>query len=396
MLDKCVFGDYDTVITYEKDLIFLMQFPIQSERLMSLFGQLVETDSPSLGERAVCDRIIGKLRAFGITPVEDDAAERIGGNAGNLYAYIDGTLPLPPLLLCAHMDTVEPSRGKTMVLSPDGTITSDGTTVLGADDAAAIAAILEALTVLIQSGVPHRPIELLFTAAEEPYCVGIQAFDFSRLQSKQAYVFDLTGSMGSAAIQAPTILSFRAEFSGRAAHAGFSPESGIHAVRAASLAVTRFPHGRIGDSTVNVGTISGGTADNIVPDRCTVSGEIRSYTDAHATDLMKQIRQCAEKAAEQIGASVTVHTQRHVTAYHVPADAPVVTRYLRVCTELGLSPALCSTFGGSDNNHLVQHGIQGIVPATAMYRCHTCQEYTTVTDLTTAAQIAYGIMISRD
>lgn len=371
-------------------------FSIQSDRLVSLLGCLVEKDSPSRGERAVCDCIMEKLLALGITPVEDDAAARIGGTAGNLYAYVDGSLPLPPLLLCAHMDTVEPSCGKTMKLSADGTITSDGTTVLGADDAAAIAAILEALTALRESSMPHRPIELLFTAAEEPYCVGIQAFDFSLLKSKQAYVFDLTGPMGSAAVQAPTILSFRAEFSGRAAHAGFSPESGIHAIQAASLAVTRFPRGRIGDASVNVGTISGGIADNIVPDRCIVTGEIRSYTDAHATSLMQQLQQCAEEAAEQFGASAAVHIQRHVTAYQILKEAPVVSRYLRVCRELGLSPALCSTFGGSDNNHLVQHGIQGIVPAAAMYRCHTCQEYTTVSDLTATAQIVYGIMISQD
>ena len=372
------------------------EYPISAERLLNMFGQLVALDSPSFGERAVCDCIAEKLTSLGLSPVEDDAAVRIGGNTGNLYTYVDGTLPLPPLLFCAHMDTVEPSCGKPMRISDDGIITSDGTTVLGADDAAAIASILEALTALRLSDTPHRPIELLFTAAEEPYCVGIQVFDFSNLKAKQAYVFDLTGEMGSAAIQAPTILSFRAEFSGRAAHAGFSPESGIHAIQAAALAVTLLPRGRIGDATVNIGTISGGTANNIVPDSCLFTGEIRSYSDRHATDLMSQIEQCIQESADAFGASATVSTQRHVTAYCLEKDSPVIARYERVCRQLGLTPALCSTFGGSDNNHLVQHGIQGIVPATAMFQCHTCQEYTTISDLTRAAQIVYALMTSQD
>ncbi|MDO5548732.1 MAG: M20/M25/M40 family metallo-hydrolase [Eubacteriales bacterium] len=374
----------------------MTEIPVNQSRLISLFGQLVSLDSPSYGERAVGDFLAEKLASLGAPPQEDDAASRIGGNCGNLHALLDGEEPLPPLLFCAHMDTVEPSCGKKMLLSEDGTITSDGTTVLGADDAAAIAAILEALTLLRENDLPHRPIELLFTAAEEPYCVGIQAFDFSKLASKEAYVFDLTGEMGAAAIQAPTILSFTVTFSGRAAHAGFAPESGIHAVRAAACAITQIPSGRVADSTVNVGTISGGTANNIVPDSCCFTGEIRSYTDSHAVDLLHQIKQIAQNAAEQFGASVDVQGNRHVTAYQVASDAPVVARYRHACEQLGLNPTLCSTFGGSDNNHLVLHGIQGIVPATAMFQCHTCHEYTTISDLTTAAKLAYSLMTSKE
>lgn len=374
----------------------MTDIPINRDRLVSLFSQLISVDSPSYGERAVGDFLSEKLAVLGIPFQEDEAASRIGGNCGNLHALLDGEEALPPLLFCAHMDTVEPSCGKKILLSNDGTLTSDGTTVLGADDAAAIAAILEALTLLRENNISHRPIELLFTAAEEPYCVGIQAFDFSRLVSKEAYVFDLTGEMGRAAIQAPTILSFTATFSGRAAHAGFAPESGIHAICAAAHAITQIPSGRIADSTVNIGTIAGGTANNIVPDTCCFTGEIRSYTDMHAVDLLEQIKNITKEAAEQFGAVVDVQGNRHVTAYQIESDSPVVLRYLHACEKLGLSPALCSTFGGSDNNHLVLHGIQGIVPATAMFQCHTCQEYTTVSDLMTAAKLAYSLMTSKE
>ena len=156
------------------------------DRLLILFEQLIAFDSPSYGEREICDFIKGRLADLGIAVCEDGTAKKIGGNCGNLYAYVDGALNLPPLLFCAHMDTVEPSRGKQMRIAADGTITSDGKTVLGADDCAGIAAILEALTAVAESGRPHRPVEILFTVAEEPYCVGIQQFDFSKLRSKEA------------------------------------------------------------------------------------------------------------------------------------------------------------------------------------------------------------------
>ena len=112
------------------------------DRLLILFEQLIAFDSPSYGEREICDFIKGRLADLGIAVCEDGTAKKIGGNCGNLYAYVDGALNLPPLLFCAHMDTVEPSRGKQMRIAADGTITSDGKTVLGADDCAGIAAIL--------------------------------------------------------------------------------------------------------------------------------------------------------------------------------------------------------------------------------------------------------------
>ncbi|MGN1013921.1 MAG: M20/M25/M40 family metallo-hydrolase, partial [Butyricicoccus sp.] len=325
---------------------------IHTDRLLDQFRSLVSLDSPSRGERAVADFLKQAFAAVGVTLHEDAAAGQIGGSCGNLYGYWEGSLPLPPLLFCAHMDTVEPSCGKHMVLHEDGTIMSDGSTVLGADDAAALAVILEALTAIHEHALPHRPIELLFTAAEEPYCVGIQAFDFSTLRSKEAYVFDLTGPVGSAAIQAPTILSFRAEFLGKSAHAGFSPESGIHAIQAAALAAASIPNGRIDDVTVNIGTISGGVANNIVPPSCVFTGEIRSYNDAHALARFEALAQQCRQTAEQLGAQASVTYTRHVTAYCTDETHPVVRRFSSACQRIGLSPQLCATFGGSDNNHL--------------------------------------------
>lgn len=369
---------------------------INNNRLFTLFEQLVSIDSPSFGEREICDFIKTKFSESGIAFYEDDAGDKIGGSCGNLYAYIDGALDLPPLLFCAHMDTVEPSRGKRMQINKNGVITSDSQTVLGADDCAGIAAILEALATLKETGAAHRPVEILFTVAEEPYCVGIQHMDFEKIRSDEAYVFDLSGSVGGAAYQAPTIISFKAVFIGHSAHAGFAPEKGLHAIKAAAEAVLQIPCGRVENATVNIGTISGGTADNIVPDSCVLTGEIRSLSDEEAHRQLRIISKSMQNAANKSGVKVSIESVSNCTAYRTDTKHTVVKRFESACLKTGLKSHLCQTFGGSDNNYMAGQGIKGIVVATAMNNCHSCTEYTTKQELERAASIAFELMCSKE
>lgn len=369
---------------------------INQARLVKTFAELVAIDSPSFGERAMCDKIIQHLQAIGIPSSEDDSAVKIGGTSGNLYAYLEGSLDLPPLLFSAHMDTVEPSQGKKPIFQPDGRITSDGTTVLGADDLSGVAAILEALTALKESGKAHRPIEVLFDTAEEVYCVGIQQFDFSRIRSKELYVFDLAGPVGGAAYQAPSILSFQATFNGKAAHAAFSPEKGIHAIKAAAAAAVRIDCGHVGNTTVNLGTISGGSADNVVPEHCILTGEVRSFCDDNARVQLSKIQAWATEAAQEFGATVDFQTKTLCRAYRIDLESPVVQRFKKTCVELGLQPDLHQTYGGSDNNHFVPHGLSGLVLASGMTNCHSCGEFIRVDELKHAADLALALILSKE
>ena len=369
---------------------------IQKDRLITVFEQLVAIDSPSFGEREAADFVKAKLFELGVLTTEDNAGALSNGDCGNVYAHIDGALKLPPLLFCVHLDTVEPSQGKKIKIDEDGVITSDGKTILGADDFAGVAAILEALFALKDTGVPHRPLELLFTVSEEKYSVGIKLFDAVKIKSREAYVLDLTGPVGDAAYQAPTILSFEAIFTGRAAHAGFSPQEGIHAIKAAADAVDRIPCGRIGDVTVNVGTISGGTATNIVPDRCVITGEVRSNSDENAHRKLDEIESIIQNAAKIIGAEVTYKSTVNITAFRTDLTHPVVTRFKNACEQLKLMPNLYSTFGGSDLNTLALQGIQGIVLATAMNNCHSCAEYTSERELLRIAELTLALMTAKE
>lgn len=370
---------------------------IQTNRLLSLFEKLISIDSPSFKEREIGDFVTEQLNKLGISVREDSAAQAIGGNCGNLYAFIEGTLDLTPLLFCAHLDTVEPSFNKRMKIDKDGVITSTGETVLGADDCSGIASILEALTALKDSKQPHRPIELLFTVAEEPYCRGAQALNPLQIHSKEAYVFDLSGPVGDAAYQAPTILSFTVVFTGKSAHAGFAPEKGIHAIQAAAHGISSISCGRIDENTtLNFGTLIGGTADNIVPDKCTLTGEIRSYSDEKAFQLLSDITKSMQKNAKEFGAKAEVNYTVNVSAYRTDTESAVVKRFESACKSIGISSRLRTTFGGSDNNYLAKHEIEGIVVANAMNNSHSTTEYTTITELERSAGIALALMLSKE
>lgn len=370
---------------------------INESRLLFLFRKLVETDSSSGKERKICDIIKNELSNLGYESNEDNAGKYIKGNSGNLYAYIDGDIALPSILFSAHMDTVEPSENKKFIIDQDGTIHSDGTTVLGADDFSGVSAILEALNIIKENNISHRPIELLFSVSEENYCRGISKFDFNKLKSKEAYVFDLSGNVGYAAYAAPTIISFKAEIIGISSHAGFAPEKGVNAIKAAAYAISAIQCGKIDDdTTVNIGKISGGTADNIVPDKCIITGEIRSYSDEKAIKQYNLIKDIFEKTASQFDAETEITHNQNITAYETELNHSVVKRFNTVCSNLQIEPKLIRSFGGSDNNVMSQNGVAGIVIATAMNNCHSTNEWTTIDELKRAVNVALELMISKE
>lgn len=370
---------------------------VNKERILKNFTSMVALDSPSFDERLVCDYIKNYLGELGIEAHEDGAGAKIGGTTGNLIAFVDGEINAEPLLFSSHMDTVEPSHGKRAIVHDDGTITSAGDTVLGSDDLAGVVSILEALTVIKENNLPHRPLQLVFTVSEETHGGGVSVLDFDALRAKQAYVFDLDGEVGTAASSAPTILTYSAKFIGKSAHAGFASHLGVHAIKAAALAVTNIPCGSIGDGVnANVGIIEGGKATNIVPDECRITGEIRAFDDAKSDENYNKVVEICTAAAEKFGAKVEFEYAKHIRCFNVPDDNIVVKRFKRVCAELGLSGECVPTFGGSDNNVLAQHGIVGIVVSTAMNNCHGVDEFTTIDGLTQAAELALKLMLDKN
>ena len=370
---------------------------INQVRIVDEFTKLVAIDSPSHKEREMGDYVKKKLKALGMIVIEDDAGERTGGNCGNIYGFMNGDSARRPLLFVAHLDTVEPSRGKAAVIADDGTIRSRGNTVLGADDLTGVASILEALTVIKEQALPHGPIEVLFTVAEEVYCKGSQVFEFAKVMSEEAYILDLMGPVGTAAYAAPSILSFTATIHGRASHAGFSPQKGIHAIAVAADAISLMPMGRIDEETsMNVGTITGGLGTNIVPEKCVVKGEVRSLNHGKAKRQAELIKKQFERSCSAARAALDFEVYSASKAYEIPPEHPVVMRFEKACNKLKLPVSLIKTFGGSDNNVIAQNGIAGLVVANAMNRIHACDEFTTVEEIIRAADLTLMLMTIED
>ncbi|MBO4392401.1 MAG: M20/M25/M40 family metallo-hydrolase, partial [Clostridia bacterium] len=362
------------------------------EKLLDLFCRLVSCDSPSYGENAVRDAVISELKSLGISVEEDGTAEKIGGTCGNLYAKIDGDPSLAPVLLSAHLDTVEPSVGKKAVVHPDGLITSAKDTVLGADDAAGLASILHAIRNVIEKGVSHRPVELVFDVCEERYCVGIQKFDYTKISAKQVYVLDVDGRVGRAATQAPSIVQYKAVFTGRAAHAGFSPEEGLHAIKTAAEAISKISCGRTGDMTVNIGSVSGGIADNIVPPECTVTGELRGFNNEEVAAKTDEIGALMKSVAEKNGLSCDFSRTVICRAFKTGENSEICRNYAEACKKSGVIPEFIKTYGASTNNHWSEWGFCGLVISCGMNNCHSVEEWTTADELCRSAEIVYNII----
>lgn len=367
---------------------------IDEKRVCREFAELVKIDSPSFGERRMADLLKDKLKKLGFVVTEDNAGDFYGGSAGNLYGFLEGTLPGEPILLSAHMDTVEPACGKKAVFHEDGRITGQGDTVLGADDVAGIVEILEAVRHVKEEGIAHRDIEVLFTIAEEVYIKGVKQFDFGRIRAKEAYVLDLSGVPGMAALKAPSLISFEVNVHGQSSHAGFAPEKGIHALWIMSQAISRIPQGHIdAETTLNIGVINGGVATNIVPENCTCKGEIRSYSHEKALACVEMIREQFQKAAGELGGTFILETSVDLEAYEIAPSDPVVQRFGKACERLEISVERTATFGGSDNHMFVKQGIHGIVLSCGMQEAHSVREYTRVQDLKLGAELV-SLLIS--
>ncbi|MDO4288261.1 MAG: M20/M25/M40 family metallo-hydrolase [Eubacterium sp.] len=366
---------------------------IDKNSLREGFAGLVAVDAPSFEEAAMAAYLKALFKGIGIDLKEDDSGRTTGATAGNLCGVAEGISGEEPLLLSAHMDTVEPSRGKQAVFHPDGRITGNGKTVLGADDAAGLLVIYEALRILREKQIPHRPVELLFTTAEERYGIGAKAFDYNKLCAKEAVVFDCDGPVGRAVLAAPSLISFKAEIVGRAAHAGFAPETGINAVAAAAAAIAALKQGQLDDeTTANIGRISGGEGTNIVSARCVVAGEMRSLSHQRVLEIAKTYKEAFETAARAAGARLLWQETLHIKAYETPSDSPVVRAFGGAVKKAGATPVFDKTFGGSDNNVFAEHGITGIVAACAMHNLHSVEEFSDLSELAKTVEILIHLL----
>jgi tripeptide aminopeptidase len=321
-------------------------------RLHETFAALCRIESPSGHERACADWCIEALQAMGLDVDEDDCAAEAGSPAGNLLVRIPGRAEAS-ILLCAHLDTV-PLAAPVEPVLVEGAWENANDGILGADNKSAVAVILElARTLTAAPEPPPIGIEILLTVCEEVSLRGSRAFDVSRLRSAFGYVFDHATPIGEIVVASPTHYRVIAEIRGRAAHAGVRPEAGRSAVVAAARAIAAMRLGRVDDdTTANVGLITGGSAINVIPERCRIEAEVRSLDAEKAAALATETVDHLKDAANAGECDLDVTIEQMFSGYRTKPRAPqlgVAERALRAC---GYEPRHIVSGGASDANSL--------------------------------------------
>jgi tripeptide aminopeptidase len=362
--------------------------------VVALFTELAAIPSPPGEERGVAERVRAHLESLGLQVVEDDAGPRIGSDVGNLLARIpatDGDAGVP-LFLCAHLDTVPPT-GPLQPVVEDGVVRNAGGTILGADNKAAVASMLVAARRLLAESRPHAGLELLFTPKEEVGLQGAKAFDASRLYAETGFVYDQGAPVGGVVLGAPYARQIEVVVRGRAAHAGMAPEEGRSAIAAAARAIADLRLGRLDEeTTANVGLIAGGTAKNIVPDRCSFSIDVRSHSEQKLADLVRELLETITFAAalEQCEAESTV--AESYRGYRFDRGDLPVTLACEALRRAGVEPSLGLTGGGADANVFNERGKACVNLANGMMEIHTPDEHIAVADLERMVDVTLALV----
>jgi tripeptide aminopeptidase len=367
-----------------------------TQRLVDQFIAMAKISSPSRQEGRLAAYLKPELEALGFTVEFDNAGELAGGDTGNLIATLAGDPNIEPIVLSCHMDTVTPCIGVTPIIE-DGVIRSDGTTILGGDDKAGIAAILEGVRRIRERGVRHGLIQAVFTICEEVGMHGAMGLDYSKIRAKRAFILDADGPIGQILVRGPAKDAIHVVIHGRSAHAGLKPEAGISAIQVAARAIERMKLLRIDEeTTANLGQISGGGATNIVTDRVELTAEARSLTNEKLDAQGTHMKTCFENAARDFGATVEVNIERSYYAFSLDADEPVVRHCAAAMRHLGLTPTLTSTGGGSDCNVFNRHGMKAVDLSIGMTDVHTCKESLRIDNLELTARLVEALIEFND
>src|SRR5438128_154254 len=361
--------------------------------VLELFTELAAIPSPPGEERPVADVVSAYLRDCALDVNEDGAGAEVGSTTGNLYTRLEATAAGTPIFLCAHLDTVQPVGRIEPVVDDEGIVRNAAGTILGADDKAAVAAMLEATRRVLAEGRPHAGIELVFTPKEEVGLLGAAAFDHTRLHARHGFVYDQAAPIGGVILGAPFSQALEVTFHGRAAHAGMYPEEGRNAIAAAARAIADLRLGRIDDeSSANGGVIHGGTAGNVVAEWCTFLAEVRCHDERRLAELVQEMIDAISFAASMSDCSVDVEQRKSYRGYRFKRDDEVVQLAAAALSRSGYEPRYALSGGAADANVFNERGLQCLNLANGMTDIHTSDERIAVADLEAMVDVTLALV----
>ncbi|MCB5952794.1 M20/M25/M40 family metallo-hydrolase [Enterococcus sp. BWT-B8] len=354
---------------------------MSTSRLVRTFEELVTIDSVSGNEAKVHEFLKKKFVSFGMTVTEDESMESTGLGANNMIATLKGAVGKEPLMFSSHTDTVTPGNGIEMI-EKDGVLYSKGETILGADDKAGIAIMLEAIQRIKEEGIKTGDLEFVLSPGEEIGLIGSSALNMDLIKSQIGYVLDSGGSVGRVTVASPTLYMYDAVITGKAAHAGLEPEKGVSAVAILSDALKKIKMGRIDErTTANIGVIQGGEATNIVMDSLLVKGEVRAIDPEKAEELIAEMTAAFEQAASLHGGTVEITIKKMATGFDVDNDEKVMQLLLSAGEALGYEVIRETSGGGSDANVFNEKGKRVVNLSIGYEKIHTTDEYIPVAEM---------------
>ena len=374
---------------------------INEERLAAVFTTLCEIDSPSKQEGRVAAYLKSVFSNMGAEVYEDDSAAATGSDCGNLFVRLpSGGLDKDPVFFNCHMDTVLPATG-VRVRREGEVFSSAGDTVLGSDDKAGIAALIEVMRTLQEKDIPYGPVEFVFTTCEEVGLLGVKALDPALIRARIGYALDSSG-INRVVVGAPAANRITITVKGIAAHAGLNPEKGINAIHLASRAIARLKLGKLdSESTANIGVIQGGVAGNIIPETVVLQGEVRSHMVAllkkHTRRITTVFREEIDNWSDPAGTvsgrpAVDINIVDDFPILHLDRKSAVIQRVEAAAAALGVELDYVTAGGGSDANIFNGYGLQCAILSTGMDKVHSTQETIKLSDMALTAQLILAIL----
>jgi len=366
---------------------------INEERLLKEFLELVQVDSETKNEADIAKVLTQKFTELGVDVVEDDTTAATGHGAGNLICTLKGSKEeVDTIYFTSHMDTVVPGKGIKPSIK-DGYVVTDGTTILGADDKAGLAVMLEVVRVLKEQSISHGTIQFIITVGEESGLVGAKALDPALLVAKYGYALDSDGQVGNIIVAAPTQAKVKATIFGKTAHAGVAPEKGVSAITIAAKAISRMPLGRIDEeTTANIGRFEGGTQTNIVCDHVEILAEARSLVNEKMEEQVQKMKTAFEEVASEMGGRAEVDIQVMYPGFKFGEGDHVVQVAKKAAAKIGRSSELLRSGGGSDANVIAGFGIPTVNLAVGYEEIHTTNERMPVEELNKLAEYVIAII----
>jgi tripeptide aminopeptidase len=366
---------------------------VNQERLVNEFLELVQVDSETKYETEIAKVLKEKFEALGVEVFEDDTTAITGHGAGNLVCTLKGTKEgVDTIYFTSHMDTVVPGKGiKPSIV--DGVIVTDGTTILGADDKTGLSSMLEAVRVLKENNIEHGDVQFIITVGEESGLVGAKALDPSLVTAKFGYALDSNGDVGEIVVAAPTQAKIIAKIYGKTAHAGVAPERGVSAITMAAKSISRMPLGRIDEeTTANIGRFQGGQATNIVCDYVEILAEARSLIGEKMEAQAAKMKAAFEEVAAEMGGRAEVDVHVMYPGFKFADGDHVVEVAKRAMKNIGRTPSLHHSGGGSDANVIAGFGIPTVNLAVGYEDIHTTNERMRISELVKTAEAVVAII----